>query len=214
MQSRPRPRASIRVSNHAFTLIELLVVISIIALLAGLALPALSNAINSAKKAKANSMINQLKVAITAFNTEYGTWPGDNPGTAPAQIQNITLYPVLVGASANATSEAAGNTRDIPFMEFATADLDSSTAPTQFVDPWWKTSKDKTDQNYWIVLDYAYANVLTVPDVTQTTGNTAVMTGSAQINAGVAIGDPGPPLSGNVVNTGGNGNPSKMLHSW
>ena len=56
--------------------------------------------------------------------------------------------------------------------------------------------------------------MLLVPDVTQTSGDTTSGGTAQKINAGVAIGDPGPPLSGNKTNTGGNGNPSKMLHSW
>jgi len=192
--------------------VELLVVISIIALLAGLALPALSGAINSAKKAKANAMINQLKVAVTAFNTEYGTWPDSGNNTEDAQIPNDVLYATLVGASGNAKSETTGgNTRDIPFMEFNNSDLDIPSAPTMFVDPWWRTSKDQTDQNYWIKLDYDYNNQLSVPDPSQATGDTSYASTVLQINAGVAIGDPGPPLSGNKTNTA---NPSKMLHSW
>ncbi len=64
MQSRlcaaPRSRAG------GFTLVELLVVISIIAILASLALPALQGALTAAKKAQANTMLNQLKVALTS----------------------------------------------------------------------------------------------------------------------------------------------------
>jgi len=59
----------------AFTLIELLVVIAIIAILAGLGFAGISGALKSAKKAETRAMANQIKLAISSYYAEYGTYP-------------------------------------------------------------------------------------------------------------------------------------------
>jgi len=68
--------------STAFTLLELLVVVSIIALLMGLLVPAITKARESARRAKCMSNIHQLSVAMLAYaNDNDGNYP--NAGESP-----------------------------------------------------------------------------------------------------------------------------------
>jgi prepilin-type N-terminal cleavage/methylation domain-containing protein len=61
---------------HAFTLIEMLVVIAIIAILAGILLPALSSIKTRAKIRQAQMEMANLIAAINAYEKEYNRYPG------------------------------------------------------------------------------------------------------------------------------------------
>lgn len=95
-----------------FTLVEILVVVSIIGLLAGLSIPAVGGAMNAARKAKVSAMANQVRIAITQFNTEYGYFPTNGLSQGRGTTSQ-TLALVLTGAS-SATND---NPRQISFLE-------------------------------------------------------------------------------------------------
>jgi prepilin-type N-terminal cleavage/methylation domain-containing protein len=77
--------------RRAFTLIELLVVISIIALLAGLLLPALSAGKTSARKKRALLEVNQIAVAIREYESAYNRWPVSTAAVAASAGGDATF---------------------------------------------------------------------------------------------------------------------------
>jgi prepilin-type N-terminal cleavage/methylation domain-containing protein len=68
----------------AFTLIEMIVVISIIAILAGLLLPALSRGKVKAKEKTAKSEMQNIATAISAYDTDYSRPPANKEAEAAA----------------------------------------------------------------------------------------------------------------------------------
>jgi len=91
-------------------LVELLVVISIIGLLAGLAVPAIQGAMRSAKKAEVAAVAQSIRTAVIAWNSEYGTWP-TNTATFTANAAFLNLMTTTTNPS---------NLRGIIFLEVPT----------------------------------------------------------------------------------------------
>jgi len=131
---------------RGFTLIELLVVVAIIAILAGLLLPAGQSALNSAKKTTAKQQVVSIATAITAYETEYGCLPSNSGSVYPGPVDS-TLVKLLC---------TTNNSRGIVFMEVQG----------------WKSGKGGTNTNgafcdpfsatnvYSVTLDTNYANSL------------------------------------------------------
>ena len=130
--------------SGAFTLIELLVVISIIAILAGLLMPAAQNAINSAYKTTAKNQAVQIATAITAYETEYGSLPtnsGSNFGTALVSTLCTTNNPRgLIFLDSSSWKKGKGGTNSIGYC-----------------DPF------SASNSYFVALDTNYANTLSLP---------------------------------------------------
>ena len=68
-------------SPSAFTLIELLVVMAMIALLAGLSLPALTRAKSSAKSTQCLSQLRQIGLAMNSFAGDHSRFPWKAPAS-------------------------------------------------------------------------------------------------------------------------------------
>jgi prepilin-type N-terminal cleavage/methylation domain-containing protein len=143
----------------AFTLIELLVVIAIIAILAGLAFPAVQGALNSGKKAQARNDVQQIAAAIRAFQLEYGRQPSTETGDDQWVGDNSTVIRALMG------NDGSLNPRNITFLSPKMASgkkagVDSS--DFTFYDPWGSPYFIKLNTDYDNVVEYYGNNYVAV----------------------------------------------------
>ena len=140
--------------QSGFTLIELLVVISIIAILASLSIPVVGRAIESARRAQANTEVSSLATAIRAYYNEYSRFPQQGEGIGEYIDGNGELMNILRAINGPGNVNHANNRRRIVFMEIAERSL-SEGSPADFVDPW--------DDPYRVVVDINFDNQINVP---------------------------------------------------
>ena len=159
--------------RRAFTLIELLIVIAIIGILMALLFPAVTGAIEAARKAKAKNDVVQLAIAVKAYETEYGKLPttivsaddgaeasdGWFQGPKSGSHYNSEIVRVLTGENYNGL-----NPRGIVFFEGRPAkggqtpkDGINST-DKMFYDPWGTPYAIKMDTSYNNSLEYYDTN--------------------------------------------------------
>jgi len=123
---------------HAFTLIELLIVIAIIGILMALLFPAVSSALNAARRAQARNDATQIANSCTAYETEYGV--GVFGSNHPTQVDG-DLLKALRGT----------NARGIVFLEVQELKGTKGSAVDsngRFVDPWGGVYQIAFDESY------------------------------------------------------------------
>jgi len=148
-------------AGAGFTLVELLTVIAIIAVLAGILMPALSSAMKKAYEGKARSAISALELAISMYETDMGYYPivEGTTGVDGIDARNQKLVAALADRRyGNSARSGAGPGPRYdpswrgPYMEFKAKDLRDPTDLSDvisipehpvntdneavFVDPW------------------------------------------------------------------------------
>ncbi len=83
-------------SRYGFTLVEILVVIAIIAILAGILLSALGSVQESAKKTKAESLMQAFARACDIFALDHGRYPGILPESAVNGVHITSMQNALL----------------------------------------------------------------------------------------------------------------------
>ena len=145
-------------SRRGFTLIELLVVISILAILMGLLFPAVTGAMESAKKAQARNDATQIATALTGYFTEYGRFPEGTSEGANANVPDV--MDTLSGKNSN-----GANPREMVFLEIPRAKAGNNgrvDGNGPYKDPW--------GQDYIVRVDADYDNKVSGPSGTNADG--------------------------------------------
>lgn len=173
-----------RRANHGFTLIELLVVITIIGILAGLVMSQASKMMADARKLQVQTVIKDLRLAITSYQVEYNRYPvnpsqlSNSSGGSDVQAlptdENTGIVSALLSSSSSSSSGGSGgsssgsvnlNPKDIKFIDLPIAKngkfgLVNAQPPYKLVDLW--------GMPYYVLLDTNGDKQVMNPDLNNT----------------------------------------------
>jgi len=151
-----------RRGSRSFTLVEILVVVSIIGLLAGLAIPAVGGALSSAKRAKVTSMANQIRVAVNQFYTEYGFYPTNRDFDQQGVGRTTAEFSLILIGDSNNSVALSQNPRRLAFLEVPNDFTSNNTVVTRGILTPVGYFKGSARSNFSVSVDHNYDGVVRV----------------------------------------------------
>jgi prepilin-type N-terminal cleavage/methylation domain-containing protein len=145
-----------RLGIRSFTLVEILVVVSIIGLLAGLAIPAVGGALSSAKRAKVTSMANQIRIAVTQFYTEYGFYPTNKDFDQQGVGRTTAEFSLILTGDSNNSVALSQNPRRLAFLEVPTDFTSNNSVATRGILTPVGYLKGNARSNFFVSVDHDY----------------------------------------------------------
>lgn len=148
-----------RQSHRAFTLIELLVVITIIALLVGVALPAINGAIDRARKLETVNVLRGLTTAINNYRNEYNRFPVRAGASSDPEVElssGSPLLKVLLGENVDKLNPKTESFMEVKMGKGGAGGLVGQDGSFSLVDRW--------GQAYHVIMDANADNRVPNPD--------------------------------------------------
>ncbi len=96
-----RPRTATRSTRYAFSLVELVMVVTIIGIIAAIAVPRMSAATSRATANALQATLTNVRKAIDCYYAEHGKYPGYTPGTDTPDgdkfVDQLLMYTNVAG---------------------------------------------------------------------------------------------------------------------
>lgn len=153
---------------RGFTLMELMVVITIIGVLASIAIPAAKGILDRAHQAVARNSATQLKNAITAYYTEYRRYPTRDTGPEYAAnpiLSDHTLMDILLSSKAEQRPGGLNPRRHIAFSDRKARPIGNGQyrSGVHYDEQGGGTLWDPWGQHYRVVFDLDYDGKVPAP---------------------------------------------------
>lgn len=184
-----------RYANRAFTLLELIVVIGLIAVLAGLLLPAIQMARESARQAQCKNHLRQISLGFLSYESAKGRYPPGYLGFLQVAENPHVIF--------RREGSLAGHLLHIlPYLELGTLDADLRQSPVSPFQPhaerWWETG-------YSSVIQTSRISVFECPSLPVGTANSRVYATEPWDSGYIYYYDPAPPVDAAFTTYLGNG---------
>jgi len=141
------PRPWRRQTRSGFTLIEILVVIAIIGILVSILVPVAGKALESAKRRRAETEMNSIKMAILQFQSDHHYMPWPPEATGGARV-GVDMWTTDSDSQLDVMNILMGSNK----MKKIYLQIPEKSRPTDktllFLDPW---SDKETDYTYYMI---------------------------------------------------------------
>lgn len=162
MKTTPLP---LQTRRSAFTLVELLVVISIIALLAAVAMPSFASIFKKMKREQARTLAQSLVNSVKNYYTEYSKYPLPK-GFSGGEVTPLRTDEILTGTLMATNIDS--NPKKIKFLPDLKA-VEQGSGPGLMTSGEILTVVDPWGEQYYVMMDADYSGDIDNPDTTSGT---------------------------------------------